>query len=138
MIVLDTSVLSELMHSRPDAAVLDWLDRQASQAVWITSITLFECRFGLALLPDGRRRNTLEAAFADLLSQDLEDRVLPFDVDAAAQAASLAAARHRAGRPVDIRDTQIAGIAQARRATLATRNVRHFEGLSVPVVNPWG
>ena len=89
-------------------------------------------------LPDGRRRNTLEAAFADLLSQDLEDRVLPFDVDAAAQAASLAAARHRAGRPVDIRDTQIAGIAQARRATLATRNVRHFEGLSVPVVNPWG
>lgn len=138
MIVLDTSVLSELMHSRPDAAVLDWLDRQASQAVWITSITLFECRFGLALLPDGRRRNTLEAAFADLLSQDLEDRVLPFDVDAAAQAASLAAARHRAGRQVDIRDTQIAGIAQARRATLATRNVRHFEGLSVPVVNPWG
>ena len=138
MIVLDTSVLSELMRSRPDAAVLDWLDRQASQAVWITSITLFECRFGLALLPDGRRRNTLEAAFADLLSQDLEDRVLPFDVDAAAQAASLAAARHRAGRPVDIRDTQIAAIAQARRATLATRNVRHFEGLSVPVVNPWG
>ena len=89
-------------------------------------------------LPDGRCRNTLEAAFADLLSQDLEDRVLPFDVDAAAQAALLAAARQRAGRPVDIRDTQIAAIAQARRATLATRNVRHFEGLSVPVVNPWG
>lgn len=138
MIVLDTSVLSELMRSRPDAAVLDWLDRQASQAVWITSITLFECRFGLALLPDGRRRNTPEAAFADVLSQDLEDRVLPFDVDAAAQAATLAAARHRGGRPLDIRDTQIAGIAQARRATLATRNVRHFGGLSVPVVNPWG
>lgn len=138
MIVLDTNVLSELMRSRPDAAVLDWLDRQASQSVWITSITLFECRFGLTLLPDGRRRNMLEAAFADLLSQDLEDRVLPFDADAAAQAASLAAARQRAGRPVDIRDTQIAGIAQACRATLATRNVRHFEGLSVPVVNPWG
>ena len=138
MIVLDTSVLSEPMRSRPDAAVLDWLDRQASQAVWITSITLFECRFGQALLPDGRRRNTPEAAFADVLSQDLEDRVLPFDVDAAAQAATLAAARHRGGRPLDIRDTQIAGIAQARRATLATRNVRHFGGLSVPVVNPWG
>ena len=138
MIVLDTNVLSELMRSRPDAAVLDWLDRQASQSVWITSITLFECRLGLALLPDGRRRNTLEAAFADLLSQDLEDRVLPFDADAAVQAASVAAARQGAGRPVDIRDTQIAGIAQARRATLATRNVRHFEGLSVPVVNPWG
>ena len=109
MIVLDTSVLPELMRSRPDAAVLDWLDRQASQAVWITSITLFECRFGLALLPDGRRRNTLEAAFADVLSQDLEDRVLPFVVvDAAAQAATLAAARQR-------------GIVAAGRWTSATR-----------------
>ena len=93
MIVFDTSVLLELLRSRPDAAVLDRLDRQASQAVWITSITPFECRFGLAMLPDGRRRNTLEGAFADLLSQDLEDRVLPFDVDAAAQTATLAVPR---------------------------------------------
>ncbi|MBA3588627.1 MAG: type II toxin-antitoxin system VapC family toxin, partial [Methylibium sp.] len=65
-------------------------------------------------------------------------RILPFDAEAAAQAALIGAARQRAGRPVDVRDTQIAGIAIARRATLATRNVRHFEDLPTPVINPWG
>jgi predicted nucleic acid-binding protein len=138
VIILDTNVLSALMRSDPDPPVLRWLDLQAAQSVWITSITLFEIRLGLALLPAGRRRKALEAACDRLLEEDLENRVLPFDGMAALQAAVLAAARQQAGRPVDIRDTQIAGIAQARRATLATRNVRHFEGLSVPVVNPWG
>jgi predicted nucleic acid-binding protein len=138
VIILDTNVLSALMRSDPDPPVLRWLDLQAAQSVWITSITLFEIRLGLALLPAGRRRKALEAACEQLLEEDLENRVLPFDSMAALQAAVLAAARQQAGRPVDIRDTQIAGIAQARRATLATRNVRHFEGLSVPVVNPWG
>jgi toxin FitB len=138
MIILDTNVLSELMRSRPAPAVLAWLDQQTSQAVWITTITLFEARLGLALLPMGRRRSALEAAFDLILRQDFENRVLSFDVEAAAQAAMLAASRQRAGRMVDMRDTQIAGIAQARRATIATRNVRHFEGLDVPVVTPWG
>jgi predicted nucleic acid-binding protein len=137
VIILDTNVLSELMRSKPDPKVLGWLDRQAPQSVWITTVTYFESRLGLASLPAGRRRNALESAFADVLSKDLEDRVLPFDVKAAAEAAALAAARQRAGRPVDIRDTQIAGIAQARRATLATRNFRHFDDLTVPVVDPW-
>ena len=137
MIILDTHVLSELMRTEPEPAVLRWLDMQPAQSIWITTITLFECRLGLALLPLGRRRNALEAAFEALLSQDLENRVLPFDVAAAEQAAGLAATRQRAGKPLDIRDTQIAGIAQARRATLATRNVRHFSGLNVTVVNPW-
>jgi toxin FitB len=137
MIILDTNVLSELMRNKPDATVLGWLDRQAPQSIWITSVTYFESQLGLALLPTGRRRDALELAFADVLSKDLEDRVFPFDMKAAAEAAKLAAARQRAGRPVDIRDTQIAGIAQARRATLATRNLRHFDDLSVPVVDPW-
>lgn len=118
--------------------MLRWLDLQAAQSVWITSITLFEIRLGLALLAAGRWRKALEAAWDRLLVEDLENRVLTFGSMAALQAAALAAARQQARRPVDIRDTQIASIAQARRATLATRNVRHFEGLSVPVVNPWG
>jgi hypothetical protein len=105
--------------------------------VWITSITLFEARLGLALLPKGRRRQTLEGAFEQLLKDDLEDRVLDFDSAAAAEAALLAADRQKSGRPVDMRDTQIAGIALARRATLATRNLRHFRDLKVPVVDPW-
>ena len=126
------------MRRAPDSAVLAWLDRQPPLSIWITSITLFECQFGLALMPIGRRRQALETSFAALLAEDLDKRVLAFDTEAAAQAAALAAQRQLAGRPVDIRDTQIAGIAQSRRATVATRNLKHFEGLSVPVVNPWG
>ena len=137
MIILDTNVLSALMRTVPDAHVVAWLDRQPAESVWITSITLFEAYLGLALLPSGRRRRTLEAAFARLLQEDLENRVLDFDSGAATEAASLAAARQKNGRPVDLRDTQIAGIALARRATLATRNVRHFRDLRILIVDPW-
>jgi predicted nucleic acid-binding protein len=137
MIILDTNVLSALMRTAPEVPVVAWLDRQPAESVWITSITLFEARLGLALLPTGRRRQTLEASFARLLKEDLENRVLDFDSAAATEAASLAAERQKAGRPVDMRDTQIAGIALARRATLATRNVRHFGDLKVPIVDPW-
>lgn len=137
MIILDTNVLSALMRAVPDVPVIDWLDRQPPESVWITSVTLFEARFGLSLLPKGRRRQALESAFDRLLEDDLESRVLDFDSAAAAAAAVLAATRQKAGRSVDVRDTQIAGIALARRATLATRNVRHFRDLKIPVVNPW-
>lgn len=125
------------MRKEPVTSVVRWLDRQPTESVWITSITLFEARLGLALLPKGRRQQTLETAFTILLKEDLENRVLDFDSAAATEAASLAAQRQKAGRLVDMRDTQIAGIALARRATLATRNVRHFADLDVPVVNPW-
>ena len=137
MIILDTNVLSALMRTDPEAHVLAWLDRQPADSVWITSITLFEVRLGLALLPRGKRRQTLETAFAQLLKEDLENRVLDFDSSAASEAASLAAKRQKAGRPVDMRDTQIAGIALARRATIATRNARHFDDLTVPIVDPF-
>src|SRR5690348_14535872 len=125
------------MRPVPDTAVVQWLDAQPTESIWITSITLFEARFGLALLPSGRRRQRLESEFDRLLQEDLENRVLDFDGAAANEAATLAAVREKSGRPVDMRDTQIAGIALARRATLATRNVRHFEDLKIAVVNPW-
>jgi len=137
VIILDTNVISALMHQVPDLPVVHWLDRQPTQSVWITSVTLFEVRLGLALLPKGRRRQALEAAFGKLLAEDLENRVLDFDSAAATEAAALAAGRQKAGRPIDMRDTQIAGIAIARRASLATRNVTHFADLTVSVVNPW-
>jgi predicted nucleic acid-binding protein len=138
VIILDTNVLSALMRDTPAAAVVAWLDTQSPESLWTTSITLFEIGLGLELLPVGRRRASLQDAFRELIDEDLSGRVLAFDVPAAAQAARLAAERQQAGRPVDFRDTQIAGIALARRASIATRNLRHFEGLSVPVVNPWG
>ena len=137
MIVLDTNVLSALMRTNPDVVVVDWLDRQPAASVWLTTITVFEARFGLALLPNGRRRTGLERAFDRVITEDLSGRVLNLDEMAAVTAAQIAADRQRAGRIVDLRDTLIAGIAQARRATIATRNTRHFEGLDVPVVDPW-
>jgi toxin FitB len=138
MIILDTNVLSALMRDTPEAAVVAWLDDQAPESLWTTSITLFEIGLGLERLPDGRCRAALQCAFRELIEEDLAARVLVFDAPAAAQAARLAADRQRGGRPVDFRDTQIAGIAMARRAAIATRNLRHFQGLSVPVVSPWG
>jgi predicted nucleic acid-binding protein len=130
-------VLSALMRVVPDRPVVAWLDAQPTESIWLTSITVFECRLGLALLPDGRRRRALEDGFERLLAEDLGHRVLSFDAEAAAHAARIGAARQRAGRVVDVRDTQIAGIAVARRATLATRNLRHFDDLSTPVLSPW-
>jgi predicted nucleic acid-binding protein len=137
MTILDTNVLSAIMRTKPEAVVVEWLDRQPSDSVWLSSITVFETRFGLALLPKGRRRSGLERAFESVLTEDLANRVLDFDSVAAATAAQLTADRQRAGRVVDLRDTLIAGIALARRATIATRNTKHFEALDVPVINPW-
>ena len=137
MIILDTNVLSALMRSEPDTAVVSWLDEQVAESIWITSITLFEARFGLALLPEGAHRQQLKARFDDLLVSDFENRVLLFDQPAARQAADLAARRKHAGRPVDMRDTFIAGIALARKARIATRNTRHFDDLPGTVINPW-
>ena len=137
MIILDTNVLSALMQQLPDPQVVSWLDEQAAESVWLTSITVFEARYGLALLSAGQRKTLLQQRLEELLKDDLQNRVLQFDTHAATQAADLAASRKARGHPVDMRDTFIAGIALARRATLATRNTRHFDDISVPVVNPW-
>ncbi len=136
MILLDTNVVSALMAQDP--MVIAWLDGQAMESLWLPSVVLFETEFGLRVLPAGRRRQALEKAFADMLSEDLGGRVAGFDAAAARAAGALAAQRREAGRPVDMRDTQIAGIALSRRATLVTRNLRHFGDLSTPVVSPWG
>jgi predicted nucleic acid-binding protein len=137
VILLDTNVLSALMRREPDHTVVAWLDDQPAESIWTTTITVFEVRTGIELLEQGRRRRQLEQAFVELLAEDLGGRVQSFDQPAALAAASIAAARQRAGRPVEVRDVQIAGIATARRATLATRNTHHFDGIGVELVDPW-
>lgn len=137
MIILDTNVLSAVMQDKPLPAVVQWLDQQAAESIWITTITLFETQFGLAILPKGRKRLALEEAFRALLEEELGNRVLDFDRAAAITAAELAAQRQKVGTPADMRDTQIAGIALSRRASIATRNVKHFSDLNVPVIDPW-
>lgn len=137
MILLDTNVLSALMRREADPVVVAWLDAQPPESIWTTAITVFEIRFGLEVLAKGRRRKALEEAFASALDEDFDGRVLAFDRPAADAAAAIAARRRQAGRPVEIRDLQIAGIAAARKARLATRNIRHFEGTGITLIDPW-
>ncbi len=137
MILLDTNVLSALMRQAPDIEVVHWLDRQPRTSVWTTAITVFEVRFGLQVMATGKRRSLLMAAFDRVLLEMIQQRIAYFDSAAAQQAADLMAARQKKGHSGELRDTMIAGIALASHATLATRNVRHFEDISSSVVNPW-
>jgi toxin FitB len=137
VIVLDTNVVSETMLPAPNPRVLRWLDEQPSQSIWITTVTLYEIRFGLQTMAAGKRQTTLLVRLEHWLDAVVQGRIASFDPAAAQQAANLASALKLKGRPRDSRDTMIAGIVLASRATLATRNVRHFEDIAKSVVNPW-
>ena len=137
MIILDTNVLAALMRATPDPEVIRWLDHQPRTSVWTTAITVFEIRFGLRIMAAGKKQMLLQEAFEKLMDNLLEQRILQFDGPAALEAADLMVERQKKGSSGELRDTMIAGIALARHATLATRNTRHFEGVSCPVVNPW-
>ena len=126
-----------MMQDRRDPSVARWLDKQPAESVWTTSVNVYELRYGIELLTAGRKRRALEAALEQLLQSVMDARVLPFDTAAAECAGKLAASRRKVGRSTDTRDVQIAGIAVARKATLATRNTRHFEGAGLSIVDPW-
>src|SRR5580658_8574824 len=108
MIILDTNVISALMHKEPDKPVVKWLDQQPAASVWITAITVMEIHFGLQTVPKGRRQNALLASFELMLKSMIEGRVASFDAEAGVRAAELMAERKRAGRPSEVRDTMIA------------------------------
>lgn len=137
MIVLDTNVLSELLAPSPSPNVLVWLAAQPAAAVFTTTVTEAEILYGLALLPDGRRHQALEAAVRPIFSDDLAGRVLAFDREAAACYAAIAARRRAIGRPISQFDAQIAAIAVSRGASIATRNVADFAETGATVINPW-
>ena len=137
MIVLDTNVISEIMLPRPERQVLIWLDRQPGSSIWTTSINIFETRSGLQSMPTGRRRTALMDLFERWLVEVVQGRIANFDEVAARRAADVSALWKERGRPVESRDTMIAGIVLASHAKLATRNVKHFEDIASSVVNPW-
>jgi len=137
MIVLDTNIISALMRKEPEKPVVSWLDTQPAASVWITAITVMEIRFGLQTMPSGRRQNALLRSFELMLKNMIEGRIASFDAEAGIQAAQLMAQRKRAGRPAEVRDTMIAGIVLANRASLVTRNTQHFQDLPLTVINPW-
>lgn len=137
MIILDTSVISELTRPVPDSGVITWLDSLPAEETAITAITAAELRYGVRRMPDGRRKTELSEAVGALINADFRDRVEPFDVLAADQYADVVTARERAGQPISISDAQIAAICRALDATLATRNTSDFTGTGVNLINPW-
>jgi predicted nucleic acid-binding protein len=137
VIILDTNVISELMRPQPHPAVFAWAAAQPRRTVYTTSVNKGEILFGIAVLPQGRRRNAIAAAAKSVFDEDFAGHVLPFDADAAIYFAELVASRRRAGRPIQTLDAQIAATALVFAADIATRDVSGFSGCGVNVINPW-
>lgn len=137
MIILDTNVLSEVMKPSPSPRVMSWLGRYPALRLFTTTITQAEILYGVELLPKGKRRTALQAAVEATFAEEFAGRILPFDSEAAGAFRHVALARRAWGRPVTQFDAQIAAIALARGASLATRNTADFEGCGVAVFNPW-
>ena len=137
MIVLDTNVLSELMRAEPAAVVLRWIDNQAAEELFTSAITMTEILHGIERLPDGKRKHSLKTHALAMFENDFSDRILPFDAYAALHYSTLVTTREKSGKPVGLADAQIAAICRARRAKLATRNVKDFESTGVNIINPW-
>lgn len=136
MIVLDTNVVSEAMKPEPDSAVRAWLNNQAAETLYLSSVTLAELLFGIRALPAGKRKDML-AQTLDGLMRLFRDRVLAFDIDAARHYAELAVTAKIAGRGFPTPDGYIAAIAASRGFIVASRDTAPYEAASVMVINPW-
>lgn len=136
MIVLDTNVVSEAMKPEPDRAVRAWLDEQAAETLYLTSVTIAELLFGIGALPAGRRKQALATTLDGVLAL-FDGRILPFDTDAARRYADLAVAARDAGRGIPTPDGYIAAIAVSRGFTVATRDTSAFDAAGVAVIDPW-
>jgi predicted nucleic acid-binding protein len=136
MIVLDTNVISEAMKAKPHPAVRDWLNHQAAETLFISSVSLAELLFGVRALPAGKRKNMLAQSLNGLMAL-FRDRLLPFDIDAAQHYADLAVIAKLAGRGFPTPDGYIAAIAASRKFIVASRDIAPFEAAKVTVINPW-
>ncbi len=136
-VLLDTNVVSELIRKSPDPAVAAWAAGHALEDLFFSAVGEAELRYGAAILPAGRRRESLVSDIQRMLSDAFDDRVLPFDSRAARAYADIAAMRRSAGRTVPPADCQIAAIARSRNMAVATRNVRDFDDTDIKVVDPW-
>ena len=137
MIVLDTNVLSELMRAAPEPQVVNWLRNQPMPQLATTTVNVAEINYGLARLPEGRRRRELEQKFSSFLSRGLAGRIFDFDPVAADLFGDIMVAREKAGRRLEGYDGLILAIAKSHGAGIATRNVTDFDGCGVNITNPW-
>jgi len=137
MLVLDTNMLSAMMSVEPIRKVADWILDQPSEEMFTAAVCQAEILSGISILPNGRRRATLEEAARAMFADDFHGRVLPFDTEAAAAYAEVFANRRKAGRPAGTVDLMLAAIARVRGASVVTRNVADFEGVGLTIINPW-
>jgi predicted nucleic acid-binding protein len=137
MFVLDTNVLSAIMGRHPASEAATWVAAQPEERLFTTSVCQAEILAGIGILPEGRRRRGLEAAAHSIFEDIFEDRILPFDTDAASAYAGLFTIRRKAGRPSAPLDLMIAAIAHAQGAAMVTRNTTDFEGCGLTLINPW-
>ncbi len=136
MILLDTNVVSEAIKPEPHPSVLAWLDAQAAETLFLSSITVAELLFGIGTLPDGRRKDMLAARIDDLLDQFV-GLVLPFDTVVARRYADLAVAARAQGKGFPTPDGYIAAIAAAHGFAVASRDTSAFNAAGLTVVDPW-
>jgi predicted nucleic acid-binding protein len=137
VIVVDTNVVSELMRGEPHSAVLTWVAAQPRALLYTTHINQTEILYGIAALPEGRRRAALAAAAEAMFAEDFAGRILPFEAKAAARYPDIVLARRRAGHPIEKFDALIAAIALAAGARIATRDIGGFAGCGLTVIDPW-
>ena len=137
MVLLDTNILSALMSTQPQQSVVDWLDGQDSDRIFVSSVTVAEISYGLESLPKGRRKKRLFDAFERFLALGFIDRHLDFDLAAARVYGQLMARRRSSGRPMSMADGQIAAIAKVHGLALATRNVKDFQDCGLVIINPY-
>jgi predicted nucleic acid-binding protein len=137
MIVLDTNVVSEPMKPYGNPAVHAWLDRQAAETLYLTTPSLAELLVGIEILPDGKRKEGLAAALAELMTRLFGSRVLPFDQQAAVAYAPVVSRARAGGTIISVADGQIAAIAAVRGFAVATRNAAPFVAAGLPVIDPW-
>jgi toxin FitB len=137
VILLDTNVISEPMRAAPSARVLEWLDAQPLETLYLSAVTVAELRAGVALLPASKRRTNLRERLEAVVLPTFAGRVLPFDLSCTAAYAELLAKSKAAGRPIAAADAYIAAIAVFNRFAVASRDAMPFEAAGVAVVDPW-
>ena len=137
MILLDTNVVSAMMMPAPPGPVIKWLNHQETVTLFLSTITIAEIAYGLAVLPDGRRRRSLAERFDRFVADGFEQRVLDFDRRAALDYGDVMSRRRAMGRPLAALDGQIAAVARVNHLAVATRNVRDFEHCDIDLVNPF-
>lgn len=137
MIIADTNVVSEIMKTAPSRVLLEWLNAQDTETLYLTTITIAEIGYGLRVLPDAKRRRFLAERFEQFIAHAFEQRILSFDEAAARAYDDIMGHRKEIGRPMNVPDGQIAAIARANGSRIATRNIKDFEDCQIMLINPF-